>query len=89
MQNIKQKIHSLINDVTDWTNPYLLVEIKAEFPDVDESEADRIYYEELKRKIDSLSAEKLSDILKDQQSASDSNKNYLLIEMIEEVLQSN
>jgi hypothetical protein len=50
---------------------------------------DNIYFEEIKRKLDSLSEEELKSVYQEQISLTSANQNYLLQELIEEKIDLN
>lgn len=85
---VRDKIRQILNS-PGWTNPYLLDEIKDEYDSVPPHDIDGIYFEELKSKLTSMPHQELQFVLSEQEGETDSNRNFLLIELIEGILHSN
>jgi hypothetical protein len=85
---IRQKILTNLLGI-GWDNPYWLDEIKDEINEDSSAEIDTIYAEELMKKVNSMTTKELQNAYKTQKKETDANKNFLLLEILEEKMRSN
>jgi hypothetical protein len=86
VKQIRDRIDERLAHEADWTVPFLFDDIREDFPNADEEEFDEVYYEELKKKIDTLPLETLEQIMAEQATGTSSNQNFVLQNIIEEKL---
>jgi len=88
-KELEEKIRTRILHDKGWAYPYLIEEFKEEPLGIPESIIDEIYFSAVKGKVNSLSINKLRTLLAEQKELTDANRNFFVINLIEEKLASN
>jgi hypothetical protein len=85
MNDAREMIRDYVRDV-EWDNPFWLDDVQDQFPKLSAGEIECLYAEELKFKLNSWSTDDLERIYQEQMDTAPDSRNYILVEVIENLL---
>ena len=87
LDDARDLIHSYVDDI-NWDDPFWMDDVQEQFPTLSMSELEEIYADELKNKFNAENADSLERMYQEQMDASPESRNYVMVEVIENLLSS-
>ena len=87
LDDARDLIQSYVDDI-NWDDPFWMDDVQEQFPTLSMSELEEIYSDELKNKFNAENADSLERMYQEQMDASPESRNYVMVEVIENLLSS-
>lgn len=87
LDEARDLIQSYVDDI-NWDDPFWMDDVQEQFPTLSASELEEIYSDELKNKLASENADGLERMYQEQMDASPESRNYVMVDVIENLLSS-